>query len=199
MKPGKLQHHIFEAGKVNLSLICAAVKAIKHLMSAVLFSNTCPALIFHLQLKASSPLSALFTAAVKPFRRLLETTGQPCGCLLSFSPLFEPQCKKRKGGEKKNSVCSVICLNEPIYTSVSVPQEESQGLSGPRSLGFKNSSHPEAVLGIMGPGSTHQKQFILLIDFTSLLIVFILQPAAFPYFSACICLALLDLLSNLLL
>lgn len=54
----------------------------------------------------------------------------------------------------------------------------------------------------MGLVGTHYRQFILLIDFTSVLIVFFFISklvAFFSYFSMSICLVFLDLLVNLLL
>lgn len=93
-----------------------------------------------------------------------------------MSPLHPPPLSRLR----KLRGCSLTSMTEPIYTSFAVLLEEGQGLSRPGSLGFQNSTYPEAVCNIMGLGSTHYKQFILLIDFTSLLIVFILKLVAFP-------------------
>lgn len=108
-------------------------------------------------------------------RMVVQTTAQILGCSLLCITFLYPSWENSED-------VSLTFLTEPIYTTLSVALEEGQGLSGPGSVGFQNGTYPEAVLNVMGLGGTHYRQFILLIDFTSVLIVFFIFRNWLPFF-----------------
>lgn len=118
-------------------------------------------------------------------RMVVQTTAQILGCSLLCITFLYPSWENSED-------VSLTFLTEPIYTTLSVALEEGQGLSGPGSVGFQNGTYPEAVLNVMGLGGTHYRQFILLIDFTSVLIVLFYISQLVAFFPTSVCLFVLS-------